>query len=147
VGIWSVEGFASDEALDWIEGLDPADGIDPVVRELHTVADAPDPRLTTSRAGIALAAAELVAALGGHPHPALPDAARRWLDAQRPRDPDGDTGLGIDALVEATRALDFVVTSSQLADLFTQRADESQWRAALDDLRLRLAKAGGIPRA
>ena len=144
MGIWSVEGFASDEALDWLGRLDPADGIDPVVRELHAVADAPDPRLTIARAGIALAAAELVAAIGGQPHPSLPEAARRWVDAQHPR--TSDTGLSIDTLVEATRALDFVTTSSQLAELWSQHPDDSTWRDSLDDLRMRLAKAGGVPK-
>lgn len=145
MGIWSVEGFASDEALDWIEGLNPADGLDPVARELHAVADAPDPHLTSARAEIALAAAELVAALGGQPHEALPPAARRWVDIQRPC--HADTGLGIDTLVEATRVLDFVVTSSQLAERWSGRVDERAWRAALDDLRMRLAKAAGVPKA
>ncbi|HYD51024.1 MAG TPA: DUF4259 domain-containing protein [Gemmatimonadaceae bacterium] len=145
MGIWGVEGFANDEALDWIETLDPSDGIAPVERELHAVANAPDPHLTAARAEIALAAAELLAAVGGHPHPALPPAARRWLEAQHPA--EADVGLGIDALVEATRALDFVVTSSQLAERWTQRVDERAWRAALDDLRMRLARAGGVPRA
>jgi hypothetical protein len=44
-----------------------------------------------------------------------------------------------EALALATRALDFVVTSSALAELWSQRDDADRWRARLDDLRLRLS--------
>ncbi|NUQ93386.1 MAG: hypothetical protein HOQ26_10820, partial [Gemmatimonadaceae bacterium] len=49
-------------------------------------------------------------------------------------------------LVLATRALDMVVTSSQLADLRSADGTAESWRRALDDLRMRLAAAGGMPR-
>ena len=141
MGIWSVEGFASDEALDWLQRLDPAEGTEPVRRALHYLAEWSDPDLDATRAVIALAAAELVAALYGHPHPSLPEPARRWLAAQSGEERGG--GADVEALVLATRALDFVVTSSELAEIWSQRADERVWRAALDDLRMRLAAAGG----
>jgi hypothetical protein len=142
MGIWSIEGFASDEALDWLAGLNAAEGVEPVRRTLRLVVESADPHLDASHAEIALAAAELAAALHGRPHPALPDAARRWVVAQRStRATSADEDLAM--LVDATRALDFVVTSSALAEIWSQRADESLWRAALDDLRMRLAAAGG----
>ena len=136
--------FASDDALDWIENLDPAEGLGPVMRELGAVVDATDPRLTVARAEIALAAAELVAAAGGQPHPHLPEAARRWLDAVTSA---SSSPLPIEALIDATRALDYVVTSSQLAEAWSQRNDAAGWRTAQDDLRMRLAAAGGVPPA
>ena len=142
MGTWGVDGFANDEALDWIERLDPRDGAGPVRRELRSIAEAPDPHLTAPRAAIALAAAELVAALHGQPHPELPPAARRWLAAQPAHEATGED----DALVDATRALDFVVTGSQLSETWSQRTDERAWRAALDELRMRLAAAGGVKR-
>jgi hypothetical protein len=142
MGTWGVDGFANDEALDWIERLDPRDGDGPVRRELRSIAEAPDPHLTAPRAAIALVAAELVAALHGQPHPELPPAARRWLDAQPAREATSED----DALVDATRALDFVVTGSQLSETWSQRTDDHAWRTALDDLRMRLAAAGGMRR-
>ena len=140
MGIWSIEGFASDDALDWVQGLDPAAGAAPVVRVLRHLVESSDPRPDAHSALVALAAAELVAALHGHPHPDLPEAARRWLDAQAATAADGGD---LEALTLATRALDFVVTSSALSDIFSQRAEEPLWRAELDDLRMRLAAAGG----
>jgi hypothetical protein len=147
MGIWSPDGFASDEALDWLQGLDPDAGAEPVVRALRVAVESPDPYLDTRRAQIARAAAELVAALHGRPQSGLPDPARRWVEAQ------GDPPLGaegskdLDALVLATRAIDYIVRSSELAEIWSQQLDQRPWQAALDDLRMRLAEAGGGPTA
>jgi Domain of unknown function (DUF4259) len=145
MGIWSIDGFASDEALDWLQGLDPAAGAEPVLRALRAAAESPDPRLDAARSQVTLAAAELIAALHGRPHPALPESARRWLAAQR-TPPPGDPEE-LPALTLATRALDLVVTSSALAEIWSQQDDQSRWQGALDDLRMRLAAAGGVPPA
>lgn len=142
MGIWSIEGFASDEALDWLAGLDTSDGLEPVRRTLRRIVESADPHLDVGEAEVALAAAELAAALHGRPHPALPAPARRWVEAQRSREAlPADESLAM--LVDATRALDFVGTSSALAEIWSQRAEGALWRAALDDLRMRLAAAGG----
>ena len=145
MGTWGIDDAAPDDALVWLAQLDPAQGTAPVDRVLRRAADAPDPRLEPSRAEIAVAAAELVAALHGHPNPSLPPAARAWVDAMGgPRPLRSDAELEI--LVLATRALDLVVTSSQLADLRSEQGDDERWRLGLDDLRMRLAAAGGMPR-
>lgn len=140
-----MEGFATDDALLWLGDLDPAQGTAPVDRVLRSVADAPDPFIEPRRAQIALAAAELVAALHDHPNPSLPPAGRAWIAAVGgPRPLRGDADL--EMLVLATRALDLVVTSSQLADRRSAQGDDERWRRALDELRMRLAAAGGMPR-
>jgi hypothetical protein len=142
MGIWSVDGFDSDDALDWLQGLDPGAGAEPVVRALRVAVDSPDPHLDTRRAQVALAAAELVAALHGRPHPELPEPALKWLALQTDPPLGADGSKDLDALVLATRALDYVVTSSELAELWSQQVDHRPWQAALDDLRMRLAEAG-----
>ena len=144
MGIFSIDGFGSDEALDWLQGLDPSAGAEPVVRALRVAVESPDPYLDTRRAQVALAAAELVAALHGRPHPSLPDPALRWLEAQTDPPLGADGSKDLDALVLATRALDYVVTSSALAEIWSQQDDQSRWQGALDDLRMRLAAAGGV---
>ncbi|MFL5562092.1 MAG: DUF4259 domain-containing protein [Gemmatimonadaceae bacterium] len=138
--------FCTDEAADWLQQLDPRRGMAPVDRALSSVADSADPRASAGRAEIALVAAELVAALHGQPHPALPVPGVEWVDAQggpHAVRTDGD----FDALVMATRALDLIVTSSQLSDARVEPDADDSWRAALDDLRMRLATAGGMPRS
>lgn len=142
MGIWSTDGFGSDEALDWIQGLDPAAGAEPVLRALRAAAESPDPHLDASRAQVTLAAAELIAALHGRPHPSLPEPARRWLAGQRAEAPA--EWADREALTLATRALDLVVTSSALAEIWSQQDDQTRWQGALDDLRMRLAAAGGV---
>lgn len=138
--------FCTDEAAGWLERLDPVRGRTVVERALRRVAESADPRAAASDAEIALVAAELVAALYGHPHPALPEPGRRWVAAQggaQLMQSDGDFAV----LVVATQALDLIVTSSQLSDARDEAVADSAWRASLDDLRMRLATAGGMPRS
>lgn len=131
MGILTDDGFGNDEALDWLTRVDPADGLEPVRQLLRAVTTAPEPMLDGRQSSHVLAAVELVAGAGGRPHAALPAQARRWLDAQREQaDPDD--------LILATRALDLVGTSSALAEMWSQRADQAGWHAELDDLRMRL---------
>ncbi len=140
--MWTLGEGEDEAALAWVAQLDAADGAAPVVRRLRQVVEAPDNRLSAPIAEAVLAAAELVAALHGYPHPAMPDAARRWVEAQPPR-PDAPD---LDALVGATQALDLVATSSELSEVWSERIGEARWRAGLDDLRMRLAAAGGMRR-
>lgn len=134
MGIWDDDGFANDEALDWLGRLDPAAGLQPVRQLLHAAVEAPEPTLDVRQAGRVLAAVELVAAAGGHPHPGLPEAAGRWCLAQGEH-PDDDTRI------LATRALDLVGTSSALAELWSQRPEGAGWHRELDGLRMRLTPA------
>jgi hypothetical protein len=138
--------FCTDEAAAWLERLDPARGRAPVDHALRSVAESADPRVEADRAEMALVAAELVAAIHGYPHPALPEPGRAWVDAlggARAVRTDAD----FEALVMATRALDLIVTSSQLSDARIAADADERWRASLDDLRMRLAAAGGMPRS
>ncbi|MBA3890736.1 MAG: DUF4259 domain-containing protein [Gemmatimonadaceae bacterium] len=134
MGIWDDDGFANDEALDWLARLDPSEGLQPLRQAMHAAIAAPDPALDARQAGLVLAAVELVAAAAGQPHPSLPHRATRWCREQR-EPPDEAT------LILATRALDFIGTSSGLAELWSQRADESGWHRELDSLRMRLTPA------
>jgi hypothetical protein len=133
-----VEAFANDDALDWLLELDPAAGVRPVLAALERAAGAGDPHLDAHTAAIALAAAELIAALRSHPHPALPEVAADWVAAVTLASPTG-AATGEDELALATRALDLVVTSSALAEIWSQRPDDAEWRSELDGLRLRLS--------
>jgi uncharacterized protein DUF4259 len=138
VGTLGAEAFASDDALDWLLELDPADGVRPVLAALERAAGAVDPHLDAHTAAVALAAAELLAALRGHPHPALPETAADWVAAVSLASPTG-AAPGAEDLALATRALDLVVTSSALAEIWSQRPDDAEWRSELDGLRMRLS--------
>ena len=139
MGILDAEAFASDDARDWLLRLDPADGHEPLTRTLLSMLSAGEACLDAPRAQESLAAAELVAALHGRPHPALPPPARAWVAEVTAGSPTG-AAPDEELLTLATRALDLVVTSSALSELWSQQPDESRWRAAMDDLRLRLSR-------
>lgn len=138
MGIWDDDGFANDDALDWLLRLDPGEGLQPLRQVMHAAVEGPDAALDAREAGRVLAAVELVAAAGGQPHPALPERARAWclLQAERPDD---------ETRILATRALDCVGTASGLAELWSQRADEAGWHQELDSLRMRLTPAAVPP--
>ena len=138
--------FCTDEAAEWLQQLDPARGRGPVDQALRAVAESADPRASAGRAEVALVAAELVAAMHGHPHPALPAPGRAWVEALGGAHAVR-TDADFNALITATRALDLIVTSSQLSDARADERADEHWRAALDDLRMRLAAAGGMPRS
>ena len=143
MGTFGVEAFANDDALDWLLELDPAAGVRPVLAALERAAGAADPHLDAHTASVALAAAELLAALRGRPHPALPELAADWVANVTLASPTG-SAPGAEELALATRALDLVVTSSALAEIWSQQDDQARWQGALDDLRMRLAAAGGV---
>ena len=138
MGTLGAEAFANDDALDWLLELDPADGVRPVLAVLERAAGAIDPHLDVHTAAVALAAAELLAALRGRPHPALPEVAADWVAAVTLASPTGAAPRE-EELALATRALDLVVTSSALAEIWSQRPDDAEWRSELDRLRLRLS--------
>lgn len=141
--MWTLGEGDDGAALEWVARLDAAEGAAPVLRLLRQVVESPDRRLSAPIAASVLAGAELIAALHGQPHAALPDAARRWVEAQPSRRQPPDLG----ALVAATQALDLVATSSELSEEWSERMGEARWRAGLDELRMRLAAAGGMRRA
>ncbi|HEY0997652.1 MAG TPA: DUF4259 domain-containing protein [Gemmatimonadaceae bacterium] len=139
MGILGADPFENDDAREWLESLDVAAGSAPLVEMLRRIVDgASDPHLDVRRSTLALAAAELLAALHRRPADALPRAGQDWVAGVSGGDAAG-SAPDEEALALATRALDFVVTSSALAELWSQRDDADRWRARLDDLRLRLS--------
>lgn len=131
MGIWDDSSFGNDEALDWMSRLDADDGLQPLRQIMHAATSTPAPALDLPQASRLLAAVELMAAAGGRPHPGLPERARRWCITQ------GEAPVE-DDLILATRALDFVGTTSALAELWSQRSDVNGWHQQLDQLRMRL---------
>lgn len=131
MGIWDDDGFANDEALDWLAQLDPADGLRPLRQVMQGAITPAAPALDLRQAAHVLVAVELIAAASGSPHPGIPRAAHQWRAAL------AET-VEPDDLILATRALDLVGTSSALAELWSQRAEEAGWHRELDSLRMRL---------
>jgi hypothetical protein len=131
MGTWGTDAFGNDDAMDWLaelesEGLPAAGGAVQAVLEL-----APE-YLEAPVCAAALAAAEIIAGLRGHPAAELPEAVSAWLAANADADP------GEELTRNARRAVELVAAGSELAELWDESDDAPRWRAAVADLRARL---------
>ncbi|MDB5034324.1 MAG: hypothetical protein JWQ98_1565 [Chlorobi bacterium] len=131
MGAWGSGSFQNDDASDWIAdfGDDPdesliVDALSAVV-EMNDYLEAPD-------CSVAIAAAEIVAALKGSPNPAMPEEVRESMGI-----------LGMDAdrdkVVLALKALERIKTDSELKELWDDAANPAEWYGAISDLETRLA--------
>jgi hypothetical protein len=138
MGAWGVGAFENDEAADWSIEFRTADlraGLSMITDPL-TLAAKPENEsdlLDGSDGTMAVAAAELVAAINGHPidESVFNEDARQWIARVRPCfDPDL-TSLAFEAM---SRVLG---PTSVLAELwFPENAD--RWRSAMAALRSKL---------
>ena len=132
MGAWGVGVFENDDAHDWVAELGRAEDFGVIERALTAAAtgDEDGPDVTT--ASIALAAAEVVAALRGTPG-MLPEDATRWIATlRRPATPE---------LVDLARSAVLQIrTASQLKDGWTETRGSTgaYWEGLVDDLLARL---------
>lgn len=135
---WGIGTFENDSALDWVHDLAEFDDAKFLSETLQAVFEETedDGFLDSDVGSYALAAAEVVAAARGKPHPELPLEVSEWLESAEPKvDPK--------LLDLARRAVDKVVTDdkSELRLLWEDAEEEGEfqgWLQAGDDLRARL---------
>jgi hypothetical protein len=132
MGAWGVDPFQNDLALDWLGEFTDDFGIDFVRATLD--------QASWENGEVTLAAAEIVAAIAGHAgsttaldRPVGGSVASR-LPALRP-------ALTSELVRSSIAAVDGVANDSELADLWRDSADETEWRALLEDLKARLEAA------
>ena len=132
-GGWDVGPFDNDDALDWVWELSESSDLS-VVEEALQSAISTSGYLEAPTGSIAVAAAEVVAALKGKPRAQLPDEVTSWVASHQ---------LEVDDhLVKAARQAIVLVKnseSSELAQLWSD-SDEllNQWHKDLADLERRL---------
>ncbi len=135
MGAWGASVFEDDSSLDWLEGDYASGGASAVVSALDTASDTPvTGYLEVDEGAAAWAAAEVVAtALGDLADGISPDNLE-LLNAHgtEVRDTDGIEG-------KAKAALDRIVSgNSELNELWLESDKQSDWVAAINDLRRRL---------
>ena len=132
-GGWDVGPFDNDDALDWVWELSESNDLS-VVEEALQSAISTSGYLEAPTGSIALAAAEVVAALKGKPRAQLPDEVTSWV-ASHKFEVD-------DQLVKAARQAIVLVQdakSSELAQLWSDSEELlNQWHKDLADLAQRL---------
>lgn len=132
-GAWDTGSFDNDDALDWVWELSESDDLSVVEDALQSAAVASD-YLEAPTASMAIAAAEVVAALKGSPRPELPAEVTDWIKAH-------PLAVTDDLVRTARKAIENIknVESSELAQLWTESVEMAEvWHADLGDLLQRL---------
>ena len=133
VGAWGCDSFGNDDAMDWVGDLEEADDLAPV-RDAFAAAPPAGEYLEAPVASVALAAAEVVAALRGRPAADLPEEVTAWVTAHAA---PPDSAL----LARAREMVARVAEASELRQLWDEAKahDREAWLAGVADLGARLA--------
>lgn len=132
MGAWGHSSFENDDALDWVGLLEDAAGVSVIVEALSHVTDEADEYIEAPECSMAIAAAEVVAALNGRPSDSLPADVKAWLVGR----PAPEAAL----LSKARQAVEAVLGESELRELWAANAEAfSKWTAVLNDLKQRLS--------
>lgn len=130
MGAWGHRSFENDAAADWVAELEESADLSAVDAALGVVVGADDEYLESPDCCNALAAAEVVAALLGHPAADLPAAVSSWGKGKPHPAP---------AMVQKTKsAIDFILANSELRDLWAESDDFDHWVTSVNELRVRL---------
>jgi len=130
MGAWGSGNFENDDAQAWLGQLTSLtmEDLSPI---LSRAADN-DGYLEAPESSVAVAAAEVVAALKGASSEAVPREITEWVSKVK-----AESGAELSAV--AMRAVQRVRTNSELKDLWLEAEGLNEWSAALRDLERRLA--------
>ena len=129
MGAWGIGNFDNDDAADWLYELGESQGAEILVAALEQATS--EGYLEAPECLVALAAAEIVAALLGKSSNTLPDEVREWVAAN-------DIEVDHNLLSLARAAVKRIKEDSELRELFQDSDNYEQWLALEDDLIKRL---------
>lgn len=130
MGAWGLGPFENDDALDFVADLETTAGTGHLVTILSAIADDLGIYVNASECSSAIAAAEVVAALLGHPNPEQPEEVTRCAAQQA----GANEGLAREAL----RAVERVRERSELRELWEAEVGYPHWKESVADLIARL---------
>jgi uncharacterized protein DUF4259 len=132
MGTWGTRIFENDDAMDWVQQLQETEGTTLLIESFDVLNDlANDDYAELPECYKAIAAAEIVAALRGHPTPELPEEVRAWVITNH--------RAATKRLVQkALKSIGRVQTNSELKDLWDETDQLSPWQTTLADLANRL---------
>jgi hypothetical protein len=128
--IWGASSFDNGEAVEWLYRLGEKAELGPVRRALARVDD-DDEYLDETDCKLALAAAEVVAAMRGRPSGDLPGEVEAWARSCGKKCSDRLLKL-------AMRVVNRIRTDSELRDIWVESGEEAAWFCEVDDLLVRL---------
>lgn len=130
MGVWGVGIFENDDATDWLDRVTDSADLSALRDALSAVVETDDP-IEAPEASVALAAAEVVAALRQKPAKDLPDAIKGFL-VRLSHVPQQELFLLACLAVEGVRY------NSELTGLWTESDERDAWETIVDDLHRRL---------
>ena len=134
-GAWDIGPFDNDDALDWVWELSDSSDLAPLNRAFDDVLRSPR-YVEAPSASIAIAAAEVLAALKGSARDGLPDEVAEWVEGRKLAADGRLTEKAVDAV---KLIMDDEV--SELAQLWADAPGLAEdWRASLEDLLQRLTR-------
>ena len=135
MGAWGHNTFDNDDASDWVYELEESSDLTAITDALNAVTDDAEDYIEAPECSNALAAAEVVAALNGNPSPDLPDTVREWIAGKLA--PESSLNA------KAHRAVDVVLTDSELKELWEENAEDyPKWVACLNGIKARIPNGG-----
>jgi hypothetical protein len=135
MGAWSHESFGNDDACDWAGDLQEGDDLAPVDAAFDAVLAVGDDYLEAPEASAAIAAAEVVARLQGHfgVRDAYSESLDQWIERLGIAPPPA-------LAAKARQVLDRILAEpSELLELWEESGEPGEWRAAVVDLKGRIA--------
>ena len=130
MGAWGAGSFDNDDASDWVWELEDAKSLEPVLNALEAIENGGD-YLQAPDCSIAIAAAEVVAAIFGKGADSLPESLVEIAQSLSETAP-GTLRSRAGAVVLRIK------TDSELRDLWQESGALDEWTTAVDDLLTRL---------
>ncbi|ELX09095.1 hypothetical protein Jab_2c11550 [Janthinobacterium sp. HH01] len=137
MGTWAVDAFGNDYAQDWAEDLEQTSNLEAVESTLDTALENNGGMLEAPFGAEALVAIEVLARLQGKGGERSEDSAAvdAWVDARRPK-----ARVRTDLAEKAGRAIERILSEqSELRELWADSEHYADWRAAVEELRGRIA--------
>jgi hypothetical protein len=130
MSVWGPGIFDNDDAMDWVYDLADSGSLSQVMSALDVIIKNKGDDLEISDCRIALAAAEVIAAMHGEASPDLPEEVEEWI---------GDDVLENESQrIKAETAVESVIKDSTLKDKWESSGNYERWRSIVLNLQKRL---------
>lgn len=130
MGAWGTGNFHNDDALDWVVDLESDGDIDMLEEAFEAILYQRDQTAEAPDCSVALAAAEVIAAMLGSPPEVMPEEVHNWL-----RNHDSPPK---NLVSQAQRVVTLILRDSELKDLWFESGEYKDWLEIISDLQERL---------
>jgi hypothetical protein len=130
MSVWGPGVFDNDDAMDWVYDLADSGSLSQVISALDVLIKNKGDDLEISDCRIALAAAEVIAAMHGEASPDLPEEVEEWI---------GDGVLDNEnQRTKAEKVVESVINDSALKEKWENNGNYERWRSIILNLHKRL---------